>query len=284
MSERARESPPGGLVPVWAEGPGSARADLLGCWILVLLLVVGPTGPVAPRAAGPESDPEAVALLRQVEQQLRPGSSTSVYQVLIVRPDWERSLRFRSHDDRTGDRFRLEVLDPVKTRGTVFLKVGPRLSMYLPKLRRTIAISPVMMHDEWMGSDFNNQDLVDAGALLDQYTHRVVGRERAGGLDSVLIESRPGPDSAVVWESLQQRVRTDGIPVEIEYRGRDGVALRRLSFRDVREVGGRRVPTRWVMQPLDRAGHRTEIVLEEIQFGVEIAPSVFEPPTATGPP
>ncbi len=262
----------------------SPQADPLRRSFLVFTLLLALGGSNLSLAVEAEGDAEAVALLRRVEQQLRPGSSTSVYQVLIVRPDWERALRFRSHDDRAGDRFRLEVLEPVKTRGTVFFKVGPQLSMYLPKLRRSIAISPVMMHDEWMGSDFNNQDLVDAGALIDQYAHRVVSRERTGGVDTVLIESTPRADATVVWESLRQRVRTDGIPVEVEYRGRDGVALRRMTFHDVREMGGRRVPTRWVMQPLDRPAQRTEIVLEAIEFGVAIPPSTFETPTGTGPP
>jgi hypothetical protein len=265
-------------------GSPSRRANAVLHSLLVPILLFALGGADRSLAVESQGEAEAVALLRRAEQQLRPGASTSVYRVLIVRPDWERALRFRSHDDRTQDRFRLEVLDPVKTRGTVFLKVGRQLSMYLPKLRRTIAVSPVMMHDEWMGSDFNHQDLVEAGALIDQYAHRVVSRERTGGVETVLIESTPRPDSTVVWESLRQRIRTDGIPVEVEYRGRDGVALRRMTFQDVREMGGRQVPTRWVMQPLDRAGQRTEIVLEEIQFEVAIPPSIFEVPAGTGPP
>jgi hypothetical protein len=271
-------------VPECTGSSPSRRAKAVLHSLLVPILLFALGGADRSLAVESPGEAEAVALLRRAEQQLRPGASTSVYRVLIVRPDWERALRFRSHDDRAQDRFRLEVLDPVKTRGTVFLKVGRQLSMYLPKLRRSIAISPVMMHDEWMGSDFNNQDLVDAGALIDQYVHRILARERTGGVDTALIESTPRAGSAVVWESLRQRVRADGIPVEVEYRGRDGAALRRLTFHDVRELGGRTVPTRWVMQPLAHPGQRTEIVLEEIQFGVTIPPSVFEPPASGGPP
>ncbi|MCU0934501.1 MAG: outer membrane lipoprotein-sorting protein [Gammaproteobacteria bacterium] len=284
MIRRAAWTPTARPASECTGGSPSRRANAVLHSLLVPILLFALGGADRSLAVESQGEAEAVALLRRAEQQLRPGASTSVYQVLIVRPDWERALRFRSHEDRTQDRFRLEVLDPVKTRGTVFLKVGRQLSMYLPKLRRTIAVSPVMMHDEWMGSDFNHQDLVEAGALIDQYAHRVVSRERTGGVETVLIESTPRADSTVVWESLRQRIRTDGIPVEVEYRGRDGVALRRMTFQDVREMGGRQVPTRWVMQPLDRAGQRTEIVLEEIQFEVAIPPSIFEVPAGTGPP
>jgi len=259
-------------------------ATALPAWRAFLVVLSLALSCHIPFAAALESDSEAVALLRLTEQQLRPGTSTSAYQVLIVRPEWQRVLRFRSFDDRINDRFRLEVIDPVKIRGTVFLKVGGALSMYLPKLKRTIAISPVMMQDEWMGSDFNNQDLVDAGALIDHYAHRVVARERQGDAEVITIESTARGDSPVVWDRLVQRVRSEGVPVEVEYRDARGTTLRRLSFHDVREMGGRRIPTRWVMEPLDRPGQRTEIVIEEVEFGVPIPASLFEVSTGVKPP
>jgi hypothetical protein len=141
-----------------------------------------------------------------------------------------------------------------------------------------------MMQDEWMGSDFNNQDLVDAGALIDHYAHRVVARERQGDAEVITIESTARGDSPVVWDRLVQRVRSEGVPVEVEYRDARGATVRRLSFHDVREMGGRRIPTRWVMEPLERPGQRTEIMLEEVEFGVPIPDALFEMPTGVKPP
>jgi hypothetical protein len=251
--------------------------------VVVALALAGLAGPV-PEARAWEDQPEARALLQAGEQQLRPGAAVAVSRVLIVRADWQRVLRFRSHDDRVHDRFRLEVLDPAKVRGTLFLKVGGALSMYLPKLKRSIAISPVMLQDPWMGSDFNNQDLVDAGTLLDGYRHRIVARDRQADGELVRIESMPREGAPLAWARLVQRVRANGVPVELEYQDARGRAVRRLTFHDVRDLGGRQVPTRWVMEPLERPGERTEIQIEEIAFGAPIPDSLFETPTAPAPP
>lgn len=243
---------------------------------LLTALVLGPVS--APAGAAGSSDPEALAALRRSENLLRSGSSIATYRMTVTRPDWSRTLRFVSHDDRPRDRFRLEVLEPAKIKGTVFLKVGGRLSMYLPKLEREIAISPVMMQDPWMGSDFNNQDLLEASALLSSYDHRVVVREGSGRGAVLTVESSPKEGAAVVWGRLRQRVRADGVPVWVEYLDAQGGVARRVDFDEVRAMGGRTIPTRWVMTPADRPGHRTEVVLETIRFGTRIPDGVFDVP------
>ena len=244
-------------------------AALLGTVIFGLLAVVLPT-------LAQESDPEALTLLRQGESTLRSGSSIAVYRMELTRPDWSRTMRFRSHDDRQRDRFRMEILSPRKTRGTLFLKQGAQLSMYLPKLRREIRISPVMMQDPWMGSDFNNQDLLEAGTLIEAYTHRVVAREGTGETQTITIESVPKTGAAVVWDRLVQQVRTDGLPVQVDYVNCDGEVVRRMRFEEFMPLGGRQLPSRWVMTPMDKPGQRTEIVLEEIEFDVPIPTALFE--------
>lgn len=247
---------------------------ILTTFILLLLAL-------APVAVAAESDPQALALLRKSENALRAGSSISVYRMELVRPDWHRSMRFRSHDDRKNNRFRMEILSPRKTRGTLFFKDGRKLSMYLPKLRREIHISPIMMHDPWMGSDFNNQDLLEAAALIDSYTHQIVAREGDADEQLVSIKSVPKSHASVVWDRLEQKVRADGLPVQVDYVDCKGNVLRRMSFSNIREMGGRRLPTRWVMTPMDKQGQRTEIILEEIEFDVELPDSLFERPGGT---
>ncbi len=237
---------------------------------LLALLITG-TGPTA---AG--SDPEALELLRKSEQLMRGTGTEGVYRVHIVRPEWQRTLRLKSIDDALNDRYRLEMLKPRKVKGTVFLKVDDRLSMYLPKLRRKIAISPAMMHDPWMGSDFNNQDLLESSALLDRYEHRIVRREGEGESAVITIESTPKPGSAVSWMGLEQRFRADGLPLEIQYLCKQDQRRRVLRFEQPREMGGRVIPTRWVMQPLALPDQHTLIEVEEVRFDVQPDDSLFE--------
>jgi len=204
--------------------------------LLLHLLTALPWRGQPPGVGGRARRPGGVAALRRSENLLRSGSSIATYRMTVTRPEWSRTMRFLSHDDRPRDRFRMEVLEPSKIKGTLFLKMGNRLSMYLPKLEREIAISPVMMQDPWMGSDFNNQDLLEASALLTSYVHRVVAREGSGSGAVLTIESSPKEGVAVVWGRLRQRVRTDGVPVAVEYLDAQGAVARRVDFDEVREL------------------------------------------------
>ncbi|MGD8912231.1 MAG: outer membrane lipoprotein-sorting protein [Candidatus Thiodiazotropha sp.] len=223
-----------------------------------------------------ESEQEAVDLLRKTEALMRSSGTVAEYQVDIIRPDWRRTMSFRSHDDVTNNRFRMEILSPRKTKGTVYLKVKNILSMYLPKLRRQINISPAMMQDPWMGSDFNNQDLLETDSLVDQYSHRIIQREGVGEQAVVTIESTPSATATLTWKRLIQRIRADGIPLEMEYQCEKKVN-RRMVFDQVKVMGGRLIPTRWTMTPLDQAGKSTVITLKSIQFNVPLTDELFNP-------
>ncbi len=239
----------------------AAKKSSISSLTLTALLLVGAGIPIPPQAAG---DAEALQLLRKSEALMRGGGSEGRYRVLIQRPDWQRELQLTSIDDGARQRFRLEMLKPRKVQGTVFLKKDGRLSMYLPKLRREIAISPAMMHDPWMGSDFNNQDLLESDALIDSYDHRIKARDG----DLITIESTPKPDAAVSWIRLEQKIRSDGIPVAIHYHCKKGERARVLRFEQPKTLGGRLIPSRWVMQPLAKPDQHTLIEIEEIRFDV----------------
>ncbi|MCU7919946.1 MAG: outer membrane lipoprotein-sorting protein [Candidatus Thiodiazotropha sp. (ex Epidulcina cf. delphinae)] len=222
------------------------------------------------------SEREAIDLLKKTEALMRSSGTVAEYQVDIIRPDWQRTMTFRSHDDMVNNRFRMEILSPRKTKGTVFLKVDNVLSMYLPKLRRQINISPAMMQDPWMGSDFNNQDLLETDSLIDDFSHRIVQREMGPSQAVITIESTPSPTAKVRWKKLIQRIRADGIPLELEYQC-EKRASRRMTLDLIREMGGRLIPTRWTMEPLDGEGKRTVITLKSIAFNLRLNDELFTP-------
>lgn len=232
-------------------------------------------------AFGAESDPEAIALLQMSEALMRSPATDAEYQIDIIRPDWQRTMTFRSLDDNIKQRFRMEILSPRKTKGTVFLKVDNKLSMYLPKLHRQIAISPAMMHDDWMGSDFHNQDLLEADSLINGYTHRITKREGSNDQAIISIESVPHADATVSWLRLEHRIQASGMPVDVTYICKRGNPARRLFFDMPKEMDGRIIPTRWTMESLKEEGKRTIITLQSIDFDTQLNEELFTPMNKT---
>lgn len=236
-------------------------------WLLIFIA----TGSLAD-----DSAQEALELLRKSESLMRSNGTEAEYRIDIIRPDWQRSMTFRSSDDMRNNRFRMEILSPRKTKGTVFLKVDNILSMYLPKLRRQIRISPAMMQDPWMGSDFNNQDLLETDVMIDGHTHQIIDRQGEGDAAVVTIESIPNPNTTVTWKKLVRRIRSDGVPLELEYHCKEKIK-RLMVFDQIQEMGGRVIPTRWTMQPQDEEGKSTVITLLSIKFDTPIEPQLFTP-------
>jgi len=63
-----------------------------------------------------------------------------------------------------------------------------------------------------------------------------------------------------LWRLIEFVVNDAGtLPIEARYFDRRNELARILRFEDVREMDGRRIPTRIVIAPQDREGHRTEM-------------------------
>jgi len=70
-------------------------------------------------------------------------------------------------------------------------------------------------------------------------------------------------------------VREDRIPTEITYWDEDGELARTMTFEDIREMGGRTVPTRMKLVPADKPDEYTEVVYEDISYDVDVPESTF---------
>ncbi|MEN8174727.1 MAG: outer membrane lipoprotein-sorting protein [Pseudomonadota bacterium] len=228
--------------------------------------------------------PMANGLLEAVRDQHRANTIVGEYSVDIVRPDWKRHIELHSVEDQQINRYQAEVMEPRKLRGTMFFKAGKRLWMYMPKLRRTVSISPSMMLEPWMGSDLTNQDLLQQDSIADDYEHRLVERDSTDGHEIWTIESLPRPGIPVVWGRLVQTIRDDAVPVRVDYYDRAERLVRRIEFSDMKQFGERVLPTTWRIIPQPPAGSYTELHLESVQFDAPLPANSFENMPASSAP
>jgi len=217
------------------------------------------------------SDAVARDLIRQVQDRLRSDTSIARYSMRIETADWQREVRMDAWDDRTKKRFFIRILAPRKDKNTTWLKDGGNLWMYLPKLERDIRIPPSMMLSNWMGSDFTNDDLVKMESVVEDYNHKLLA-----DVDGVyVVESVPKPNAPVVWGRIVRRITHDAMPLSEDYYDEHGKHIRQLIFDRVRHMGGRDIPSRWIMHPMDKPEKRTVMILESISFNVPIKAQIF---------
>jgi outer membrane lipoprotein-sorting protein len=220
-------------------------------------------------------EPTGRELLEHVEQLLWGKTLQGGYEMTITTPRWQRTLGLRVWMERPKRSF-VRVLSPAKEAGIGSLRIGAEMWNYLPNVERTIKIPPSMMLQPWMGSDFTNDDLVKESSVLDDYTQKVLATVTLDGQAAYQVEAVPKLEAAVVWGRIVYWVRkSDLMPLKQEFYDERGELVRVMSFADVRDVGGRKVPTRWEMRPQNKPGNFTTVVLKDAIYDQLIAAEVF---------
>ena len=232
--------------------------------------------PAADTVGKKEKPPvELEEVVRRLEELYRADSSISEVKLKIIRPERERTLDMKIWT--RGDEKALVVIQaPPREKNVATLRVGDNLWNYLPRINRTIRIPPSMMLASWMGSDFSNDDLVQESNLVEDYTPSIIGPAEKEGHWRVRLTVKP--DVVGLWERIDFTVAVDPIlPVGAKYYDRKGRLARIMTFDQVKAFDERRVPSRLTLIPQDeeKAGHKTVMIYEEIQFNVDVPERTF---------
>jgi outer membrane lipoprotein-sorting protein len=223
---------------------------------------------------GAETAPDAQAIVRAAIDHWRGLSSYSEMSMLIHRPDWERSMTMQAWN--MGDKKSLvRVIEPKKDRGNGTLTDDNNMWTFSPKVNRVIKIPSSMMGQSWMGSDFSNKDVARADDIIDQYEHTLFGVEKMDGITVYDIRSIPHEDAAVVWGREELRIREDHVVVEHRFYDQDGELVKALRTLEIEEMGGRTIASRQRMAKADAPEEWTEIVVNSVEYEIDISDSVF---------
>lgn len=248
-------------------------------------LLVGLLGSAVAQGAELEPAPDGLSVedvVDRAEDAMRGDRTYCKCEMTVTSPrlTTDRTVVFESWSDSPGKRSFIRIHEPAKDAGAGFLKQHPNLWMYVPRVERTIRVPPSMMLQSWMGSDYTNDDLVRESSEVDDYDHVLLGvdpgSDASGGRRAYVVEYQPHEDAPVVWGRIVAWVDAERFtPLFQEFYDEEGQKIRVMRFSDVREVDGRYVPHRWQLTPLDKPGHETVMVVNEIRYDLEIAESVF---------
>ncbi len=146
---------------------------------------------------------------------------------------------------------------------------------YNPKITRVIKLSPSMMSQSWMGSDFSNNDLAKSDSVLDEYTHRIISEEIINGLTHYTIEATAKEEAPVVWGKQELLVREDDILLRQSFYDEDMVLVKEMIGGDIISLDDRLFPRRWEIRRADKADHYTRLEYRDIVFDVDISDTTF---------
>lgn len=230
-------------------------------------------------ASSPANSDEPVNardIISEMERLLRGDTLVGSYEMTIKDPKWTRTLKLDLWEDRAGKKTFVRILSPVKEKGMGTLRIGLEMWNYLPRVERIIKIPPSMMMQSWMGSDFTNEDLVKESSIVEDYDHRLLDIVELEGHRAYRLEAVPTPDAPVVWDKIIYWIRVgDYIPLREEFYSEKGEIVRVLTFSDIREMGGRTIPTFMRMVSVKKKNKETTLRTLSVEFNVPIDDSVF---------
>lgn len=217
---------------------------------------------------------DAAAIVKAAIDYWRDVSSYSTIEMVIHRPDWERTMTLRVWTQ--GEKKSLvRVTAPPKDAGNATLLIGNDMWSFSPKINRIIKVPSSMMSQSWMGSDFSNNDLAKADDLVEQYRHKLLRTEVRDGHKIYVIESVPHENAPVVWGKEIIAIRDDHILLQHDFYDQNGALLKRLTTEDIRPMGGKIIAVRERMQRMDKPNEWTEVITKEARFGINAPESFF---------
>lgn len=220
-------------------------------------------------------NPDPASIIQKMEAQMRGETAEITMKMTVVRPRFTREMKLKSWSK--GQDYSLILLqEPVRDRGTAFLKRQKEIWNFVPSVDRMIKLPPSMMSQSWMGSDFSNDDLVRESSTLKDFKHKILRSETYEGLDCWVIEMTPLPSSSVVYSKVVIWVsKTDFYHLRTENYGDKGEKVSTVAMSNLQKMGNRTLPVRMELTPLDKPGHKTIIVYEAAVFNAPITESFF---------
>lgn len=218
---------------------------------------------------------DARAIVERMDRNMRGDNSTQELTMTIVRPNWQRTISMKGWTK--GQNYSMILITaPAKEKGQVFLKRQKEMWNWVPAIDRMIKIPPSMMMQSWMGSDFTNDDLVRESSIIDDYEHRLVGKETEQGRSCFKIELIPKPEAAVVWGKLLLWItEEDYLQLKVEFYDEDGALKNTQYLSNIQIMGKRKLPTHWEMVPAGQEGKKTVIDVVKSDFDTVIPETFF---------
>lgn len=217
----------------------------------------------------------ALDIIKEADELVRGQSNYAEMEMKIVRPKWERSLKFKSWAKGT-DYSIVYITYPAKEKGQVFLKREREMWNYVPSIERMVKIPPSMMMQSWMGSDLTNDDLVNASSIVVDYNHTILREEEKEGYDCWVIQLIPKEDAPVVWGKIICWITKEGfMTLRNEYYDEDEYLVNTETLSNIKNVGDRVMPTRYEIIPADEPGNKTILEFTHVKFNIDINDGFF---------
>ena len=217
----------------------------------------------------------AVEVITKMDDKLKGKSMRSKSSITIVRPSYTREMTMVTWSK--GRDYSLTLMtSPKRDEGSAFLNREKEVWSYTPSIERIIKLPPSMMSQNWMGTDFTNDDLVQQSSLVTDYDHSFGKEETLEGYDCYQVIMIPKEDAAIVWGKVIVWVdKTEYMQLKVEFYDEDGYLVNTMLGKNPKTFDGKLLPSMMEMIPADKPGNKTIMTTISMEFDIDIDESFF---------
>lgn len=168
-----------------------------------------------------------------------------------------------------------EFTFPARDKGTKYLKIKDEMWMYLPSAEKIIKIAGHMLRQSMMGSDFSYEDALEQSKLLEKYDAKIVGEEKIIEKDCYILDLVAKVKEVTYFRRKIWVDKEWFVPLKEERYAKSGKLLKEYNALKVEKFEDRFYPTHIVMMDKLRKDSRTEMIIEKIEFDINIPESTF---------
>ena len=218
--------------------------------------------------------PTGAEILQRIDENTIAGSRSATTTMIVHGRRGNRTMTAKSWVEGADKSFS-EYLAPAREKGTKMLKLGDQLWMYSPQSDRIIRIAGHMLRQSMMGSDFSYEDMLEDRSLVDAYSAEVLGSESFRERDCWVLKLTAHVGDAA-YHSRKIWVDKDHMLALREDRfAKSGKLLKTAEILEVFQVNQRWYPQRMIFKDALSKGEGTELIIESIEFDVEIPKHIF---------
>ena len=218
---------------------------------------------------------DAKDIVKKADEKAKGNTSAATITIQTIRPKWTREMTVKSWT-KGNDLALILVITPVKDKGIVYLKRNKEVWNWIPVIERNIKLPPSMMSQNWMGTDFTNDDLVKEASIVTDYDHSIVGDTIIDNRTCFKIQMLPKPAASVVWGKVMMWIdKKDYLMLRAEYYDEDGRLINTMIAGDIKILGGKLLPSRMEMIPADKKGQKTVLLYNSLVFDKPIEDNFF---------
>jgi outer membrane lipoprotein-sorting protein len=243
------------------------------CCLSVILFILGPGLSIDALLA---QELGAADIVRKADEKFNgEKSSYSLMSMKVIRPEWQRTIEFKSWT--LGRDYALTLITaPPKEAGQTFLKRGSEMWSWNPSISRLIKLPPSMMSQGWMGSDYTNDDILRESSVVTDYFHEIAGEEMIEGRLCYKIRMTARENASIVWgRQIRWIDKKDFLVLKAELYDEDGSLVRTETGSDIKTMDGRAITSRIELVPSEEPENKTLLEIREIKFNIPVEENYF---------